>query len=171
MVNLQLQLLKSDFSHCPLKQNFHGQKCFQKKFLNVQLKNFFRPITFYKMFFLWKIFHNRLSLLFSGFGNNIDSNAAAARFNAAPGASAFNTEGSGEATNSFGNIGSAASASYGGGYGGTQANAVGDSGFFGNSGDGVFVNQSGGIGNQVVSAGRIGSVQYINCNFRGGGNQ
>jgi hypothetical protein len=151
MVNLQLQLLKSDFSHCPLKQNFHGQKCFQKKVKNVQLKNFFRPITFYKMFFLWKIFHNRLSLLFSGFGNNFDSNAAAAGFNAAPGASAFNTGGFDGATNNFGNIGSAAaSASYGGGYGGTQANAMGNSGFFENPGDGAFVNQSGGMRNQVV---------------------
>ena len=103
------------------------------------------------MFFLWKIFHNRLSLLFSGFGNNFDSNAAAAGFNAAPGASAFNTGGFGGATNNFGNIGSAAaSASYGGGYGGTQANAMGNSGFFGNPGDGAFVNQSGGMGNQVV---------------------
>jgi hypothetical protein len=110
------------------------------------------------MFFLWKIFHNRLSLLFSGFGNNSDSNAAAAGFNAAPGASAFNTGGSGEATNSFGNIGSAAAST---GHGGTQANAMGNSGFFGDSGDGAFANQSGGVGNHQV-------VQLINNNFNFG---
>ena len=113
-----------------------------------KLKMFnFRPITFYKMFFLWKIFHNRLSLLFSGFGNNFDSNAAAAGFNAVPGASAFNTGGFGGATNSFGNIGSVAAST---GYGGTQANAMGNSGFFGDSGDGANANQAGGVGNQVV---------------------
>ena len=99
------------------------------------------------MFFLWKIFHNRLSLLFSGFGNNFDSNAAAAGFNAVPGAGAFNTGGFGGVTNSFGNIGSVAATT---GYGGTQANAMGNSGFFGVSGDGAFANQSGGVGNQVV---------------------
>ena len=148
----------------------------KKKVYNFQLKNFFRPITFYKMFFLWKIFHNRLSLLFSGFGNNFGTNAAAAGFNAVPGAGAFNTGGSGEATNSFGNIGSAAaSTGYGGGYGGNQANAMGNSGFFGISGaaaeGGAFINQAGGMRNQAFNAGRIGPIQYFNCNFRGGGNQ
>ncbi|CAB4019348.1 Hypothetical predicted protein, partial [Paramuricea clavata] len=81
---------------------------------------------------------------FGGSGNNFDSNAAATGFNAVPGAIAFNTGGSGEATNSFGNIGSAAaSTGYGGGYGGTQANAMDNSDFFGDSEDGAFVNQSG----------------------------
>jgi hypothetical protein len=94
------------------------------------------------MFFQWKIFHNRLSLLFSGSGNNFDSNAAAAGLNAAPaglnaapGASAFNTGGFGGVTNSFG---------------GTQANAMGNSGLSGVSGDGAFANQSGGVGNVQV---------------------
>jgi hypothetical protein len=147
MVNLQLQLLKSDFSHCPLQQNFHGQKCFQKKFKMFNLKIFSGQSHFTKCSFCaWKIFHNRLSLLFSGFGNNFDSNAAAAGFNAVPGASAFNTGGFGGATNSFGNIGSVEAST---GYGGTQANAMGNSGFFGNSGDGAFVSQSGGVGNQA----------------------
>jgi hypothetical protein len=69
------------------------------------------------MFFLWKFFHNRLSLLFSGFGNNFDTNAA--------------------------------STDYGGGNGGTHADAIGNSGFIGNPGNGAFVNQSGGKGNRV----------------------
>jgi hypothetical protein len=100
------------------------------------------------MFFLWKIFHNRLSLLFSGFGNNFDSNAAAAGFNAAPGASAFNTGGFGGATNNFGNIGSVAAST---GHGGTQANAMGNSGFYGISEahGAVFVNQTGGVENHI----------------------
>ncbi|CAB4034404.1 Hypothetical predicted protein, partial [Paramuricea clavata] len=111
----------------------------------------------------------------SGSGNNFDRNAAAAGFNAVPGAGACNSGGSGEATNSFGNIGSAAaSTGYGGGYGGThEANAMGNSGFFGISGAGArggeFINQAGGMGDQAVNAGRIGRIQYFNCNFRGGG--
>ena len=130
----------------------------KKKLKMFYFKKFFRPITFYKMFFLWKIFHNCLSLPFSGFGNNSDSNAAAAGFNAAPGASAFNTGGFGGATNSFGNIGSVEAST---GYGGTQANAMGNSGFFRNSGDGAFVSQSGGVGNQAVQ----NYTNVVNFNF------
>ncbi|CAB4003641.1 Hypothetical predicted protein [Paramuricea clavata] len=83
----------------------------------------------------------------SGSGNNSDRNAAAAGFNAVPSASAFNTGGFGGATHSFGNIGSVTAST---GYGGTQANAMGNSGFFGDSGVGAFVSQSGGVGHQAV---------------------
>ena len=96
------------------------------------------------------MFHNRLSLLFSGSGNNFDSNAAAAGFNAVPGARAFNTGGFGGPTNNFGNIASPpASTDYGRENGGTHAHAIGNSGFIGNPRNGAFVNQSGGNGNQA----------------------
>jgi hypothetical protein len=59
----------------PLKKNFHGQKIFRKyncsKVENFQLQNFFptknlcRPITFYRIFFLRKIFLSANELLVS----------------------------------------------------------------------------------------------------------
>jgi hypothetical protein len=61
----------------PLKKNFHGEKIFRKyhclKVENFQLQNIFptenlcQPITFYKIFFLRKIFQSENGLLIQWF--------------------------------------------------------------------------------------------------------